>query len=176
MATPRVKPEDRKKRGRPSKYTQPLADRLCTRLALGESLRTVCASRTMPSMVTVFAWMRKHPDFLSQYTRAKEESADAMAEEVMDISDDGRNDWMEKFDKDGESIGYQLNGEAVQRSKLRVDTRKWLMAKMKPKKYGDKLELGGGMELTHKKFEQMEDEELDAAIAGAKDTSTTAAS
>ena len=66
-----------------------------------------------------------------------------MAEEILDISDDGTNDWEEREIARGRTI-IALNTEAVQRSKLRVDTRKWLMAKMKPKKYGDTLDLTSG--------------------------------
>lgn len=131
----------RKKTGRPTKYTEKLAAEICDQLSQGKSLRTVCAADNMPVASTVFLWMSKYPEFSKQYARAKEESADAMAEEVLDIADDGRNDWMEIHDKDGEAVGYKFNGEAAQRSKLRVDTRKWLMAKMKPKKYGDSLDL-----------------------------------
>lgn len=62
-----------------------------------------------------------------------------MADEVIDISDDGSNDWMEKFSKEGEAIGWTINGEHVQRSKLRVDTRKWLLSKCLPKIYGERV-------------------------------------
>lgn len=76
---------------------------------------------------------------MQQYTRAKEESADAMADEILDIADDGSNDYMTVTY--GEEEREVINHEALQRSKLRVDTRKFLMAKMKPKRYGDKLDL-----------------------------------
>lgn len=129
-----------KKLGRPSDYTQELADKICAQLAMGKSLRSVCTGEGMPSMVTIFNWFRVYPDFLNQYTRAKEESADWMADEILDIADDGTNDWM-TITMPG---GYEKevpNNEVLQRSKLRVDTRKFLMAKMKPKKYGEKLDL-----------------------------------
>jgi hypothetical protein len=126
--------------GRPNGYTQELADRICAELALGYSLRTVCKSDDMPAVATVFNWFRKYPEFLEQYTRAKEESADAMADEVIDIADNAENDWMIINRKDG-SEAWQLNGEHVQRSRLRIETRKWLMAKMKPKRYGEKIDL-----------------------------------
>jgi hypothetical protein len=99
----------------------------------------------MPDCATVFAWMRRFPEFLKQYARAKEESADAMAEEILEIADDGRNDWMERHGEkteDGEPVkGWQLNGEHIQRSRVRIDTRKWLASKLKPKKYGDRVDL-----------------------------------
>lgn len=126
--------------GRPSSYTQELADAICADLSMGTSLRTVCKSDDMPSIATVFNWFRKYPEFLEQYTRAKEESADAMAEDILDIADDATNDYMMRTGKD-DTESYQLNGEHIQRSRLRVESRKWLMAKMKPKRYGDKLDM-----------------------------------
>jgi hypothetical protein len=129
--------------GRPSEFSQAIADEICSQLADGTSLRTVCLGDDMPSKATVFKWLRTYPEFLSQYARAKEESADALVEEMNDIADDGSNDWMERHDKDGKSIGWQLNGEHVQRSRLRIDTRKWAASKLKPKKYGEKLAVGG---------------------------------
>lgn len=146
--------------GRPSDYTEELCDRICAELAEGKSLRTVCIPDEMPSTVTVFAWMRKHPEFLNRYARAKEESADALFEETIDIADDGTNDWMTDNDKD--NAGYKLNGENIQRSRLRVDTRKWMMSKMRPKKYGDKIttEHTGSVSVT-----DMTSDQLDAAIA-----------
>lgn len=135
--------------GRPSIYSQDLADAICEELALGTSLRTVCSMEGMPSVKTVFNWFRIHEEFLQQYTRAKQESADAMAEEILDISDDGTNDWMTITTKRGDEIEV-LNKEALQRSRLRVETRKWLMSKMKPKVYGEKLDLStGGNPLTN---------------------------
>jgi hypothetical protein len=128
--------------GRPSEYTQEIADRICAELSDGKSLRTVCRADDMPSCVTVFSWFRRYPEFLSQYTRAKEESADAMTDESLEIADDARNDWMELHGKDG-SVNYQVNGEHIQRSRLRIETRKWYASKLKPKKYGEKLELAG---------------------------------
>lgn len=125
--------------GRPSDYTQDLADRICEKLSEGESLRTVCFADDMPSARSVFRWLRDNKEFSQQYARAKQESADAMADEILDISDDGSNDWMER--NYGETTVWVTNGEALQRSKLRVDTRKWLMAKMKPKKYADTLDV-----------------------------------
>lgn len=125
--------------GRPSVFTQDLADKICEELAQGKSMRTVCKEENMPDMSTVFRWLRTNKEFQEQYARAKQESADAMAEEVLDISDDGRNDWMEK--EYGDNIMWVTNGEALQRSRLRVDTRKWLMSKMKPKKYGEKMDV-----------------------------------
>ena len=127
--------------GRPTSYTQELADKICEQLAVGYSMRTVSKEPNMPSVETIFRWIRTYPEFNDQYARAKREAADAMSEDLLDIADDGTNDWMEdNYDK-GKTPGYALNGENIQRSKLRVDTRKWLMAKMKPRIYGEKLDM-----------------------------------
>jgi hypothetical protein len=80
------------------------------------------------------------------YARAREEQADAIFDEVLNIADDARNDWMEKHDEDGANIGWRENGEAIRRSQLRIDARKWMAGKLRPKKYGDKLELSGDSE------------------------------
>ena len=122
--------------GRPSEYTQETADEICEQLARGVSLKTVCKAESMPCEKTVFNWFRVYPEFLQQYERAKEESADALAEEIIDIADDGSNDWMLRNRKGHES--WELNGEHVQRSRLRVDSRKWIASKLKPKKYGER--------------------------------------
>lgn len=121
---------------RPTDYSQELADEICAQLSDGKSMRTVCMPDEMPNKTTVFRWLRLYPEFCNQYARAKEESADALFDEIQDIADNGSNDFMEANDPD--NPGYKLNGEHIQRSKLRVDTRKWMSSKMKPKKYGDR--------------------------------------
>lgn len=143
--------------GRPSKYTKALATKICTLLAEGESLRSVCAMEGMPNKSTVIRWLASNEDFCDQYARAKEQAAFLMAEDILEIADDGSNDWMEKLDGEGNAVGYQLNGEHVQRSKLRVDARKWLLSKLLPKKFGEKVALtgeGGGPIQTVNKIER----------------------
>lgn len=125
--------------GRVTEFKQDTADKICMLLAQGMSMKRVCEEDGMPVMSTVFKWLREQQAFSERYAQAKQESADAMAEDVLDIADNATNDWMERQGDD--TPGYQVNGENIQRSKLRVETRKWLMAKMKPKKYGDKLDL-----------------------------------
>jgi len=115
--------------GRPSEFTQYVADEICELLADGISLRKICLRDEMPNKATVFRWLATREEFRDQYARAREAQADTLADEIIDIADDGSNDFM------GDDEKY--NGDAVQRSKLRVDARKWLAAKMLPKKYGD---------------------------------------
>lgn len=125
--------------GRPSIYSQGLADKVCEKIAEGYSMRSVCAFEGLPSISTVFKWIRENKEFAQQYARATEERTEAMSEEILDIADDGSNDFMVITKGKG---SYEVeNKEVTNRSRLRVDTRKWLMSKMKPKKYGDKLDL-----------------------------------
>ncbi len=134
---------------RPLEFKQHVADIICERLADGESLREICQDENMPHRSTVFKWLSRIEAFADQYARAREAQADAIFDDVLEIADDGRNDWMEKYGRDGESIGWQENGEALRRSQLRIDARKWMAGKLRPKKYGDKLALtdgdGGGL-------------------------------
>lgn len=132
---------------RPSEFTQELADSICERLISGESLRTICDGDEMPGKSTVCRWLATNEAFRDQYARAREMQADILADETLDIADDGRNDWIEKYNKDGDAVGWQVNGEAIGRSKLRVDARRWYAGKLAPKKYGDKLALGGADDL-----------------------------
>ena len=125
--------------GRPEIYTEELALKVCEEIAsTSKSLRTICAQEGMPSVRTVLYWLRDKEEFLRQYTRAKEEQADLLVEEMIDISDDGSNDLM-TITKGDESYEVE-NKEVVNRSKLRVETRKWIASKLKPKKYGDKVQ------------------------------------
>ena len=132
--------------GRPSDYSPEIVDLICERIADGVSLREICRTEDMPSKAAVFRWLAAHAEFRDQYARAREAQADALADELLDIADDGDNDWMERKGEDGQSLGWRENGEAIQRSRLRVDTRKWIASKLKPKKYGDKLAVGGDEE------------------------------
>lgn len=125
-------------------FTEEIGDAICERIALGESVRSICDDETMPSMSTVFKWLRDNKAFSQQYARAREVQADALFDDIIDIADDGRNDWMEKRNADGENIGWQENGEALRRSQLRIDARKWMAGKLRPKKYGEKLALTDG--------------------------------
>ncbi|TIS00776.1 MAG: terminase small subunit protein, partial [Mesorhizobium sp.] len=78
--------------------------------------------------------------FCNQYTRAREMQADTHVDEMQDIADDGSNDYITKTNADG-STTEQVNSEHIQRSRLRIDTRKWVAERMRPKKYGSKVAL-----------------------------------
>lgn len=127
--------------GRPTKYRESLAKAICIRLMQGESLNYICQQKLYPNKSTVFRWLASNDKFCDKYQRAREIQQEHHLDELIEIADDGSNDWMEKFGKDGESIGWQLNGEHVQRSKLRIDSRKWIMERMAARKYGDKKQV-----------------------------------
>jgi len=137
----KTKPAPKKARkGRPSLYTEALAARICRRLAEGESLRAICADKAMPAISTVMGWLfdGNHDKFSEQYARAREAQAEIRADEIVDIADDDTNDFT--ADKDGK---LAANTEHIQRSRLRVDARKWIAAKLLPKRYGDKVQHTG---------------------------------
>lgn len=121
------KEKQKRDNGRPTKYSKDLAETLCAYLAQGYSLKKTCEQEGMPTVKTVFNWFRTQEGFLQLYTRAKEESADAWGEEIIDIAD--------------EAAEGKADNNKIAKAKLRIDTRKFLMAKMKPKRYGDKLDL-----------------------------------
>lgn len=124
--------------GRPSVYSKELGETICLLVSEGCSVREIADLPGMPGKTTVFRWLLADPDFRDHYARAKEAAAEAMADEIIEIADDASNDYMMRTGKDGEE-SWVLNGEHVQRSRLRVDARKWVLAKLLPKKYGDRI-------------------------------------
>lgn len=120
-------------------YTPELCDKICAEIADGRSLSSVCKDEGMPHREYFWKWKREHPELQKQYDNAVKERVALFAEELIDICDDGTNDWVES--NDPENPGYKFNKEHFQRSRLRIDTRKWLLAKMHPKQYGDKVDL-----------------------------------
>lgn len=127
--------------GRPEIYTPELALKICAEIATSsKSLRTICAQDDMPTVSTILKWLKEDKDgFSAQYARAKEEQADYLIEEMIDIADDGSNDFM-TITKGNQEYEVE-NKEVTNRSRLRVDTRKWIASKLKPKKYGDKVDV-----------------------------------
>lgn len=119
-------------------FSQEKADDICIALEDGVSLRTAAES-VGESARTVLNWTKANPEFLTQYTRAREIGYLLLADKILDISDEKEVEAR----YDGEDVRLELNATAVARNRLRVDTRKWMLSKMLPKIYGDKLELSG---------------------------------
>lgn len=118
-------------------FTTKIADAILERLSGGESLRSICQDKGMVSRVTVLRWVADDVGgFAKLYDRAREMQAHSMAEDILDIADNGTNDWMKANAAD--DAGWVANGENIQRSKLRYEARRWLASKIFPKQYGDK--------------------------------------
>lgn len=116
--------------GRPSDYSIELAEMICEQIATTRySLRKICEGEGMPDHATVRRWLIKHEDFRDLYARAKEEQADSLADEMLDAA----------FDEGDDEKPF-VGGNHIQRDRLKVDTLKWIASKLKPKKYGDRIE------------------------------------
>jgi hypothetical protein len=122
-------------------YNPEVGDIICERLSEGQSIRKICASDGMPWAAVLFRWLRESPEFAKQYAQAREAQADALFDETLDIADETKEDYVKRLNFDGPLEGWEVNGEAIARSKLRIDTRKWMAAKLRPKKYGEKIEV-----------------------------------
>ncbi len=116
--------DTKRKIGRPSKYSDEMAEEICEKIANGRSLRSICAEDGMPTTSTVCKWLIENKEFSEQYARAREKQADYFAEEIIEIADSA-----------------EAESAAVSKAKLQIDARKWAASKIAPKKYGDKAEL-----------------------------------
>lgn len=125
-------------RGRPTIYTVAMRDEICGRLADGESLRKICKDEHIATIGTVCRWLAEFADFSEQYAKAREAQAERMADELIEIADMPPEIHPVTGARDSASVNHQ---------RLRIDTRKWVAAKLLPKKYGDKLELGGELKV-----------------------------
>jgi hypothetical protein len=115
--------------GRPTRYSPEAVLEICRRMELGESLRQICATPGMPGRTTVMRWLESQPEFRESYARARERLVEFWADEIIEIADDTEKDFV-----DG-----KVDHEHINRSRLRVDARKWLMSKLARRKYGDRV-------------------------------------
>lgn len=113
--------------GRPSIYSDELANLICERLINGESLRQICRDAGMPDRSTVIRWMNTDADFASKCERAREEQADLMDDMILEVANACTND-------------------TAHADKVKISAYQWRASKLKPKKYGDKLMVGGDKE------------------------------
>ncbi len=148
-----------RKAGRPRiPYDADVASEICDRIAQGQGMREICQDASIPSRFVVYNWMAAEPTFYAAYARAREHQCDAWADDMREIADNASNDYMERIAKNGE-IEHVPNPETVQRSKLRIDTLKWLMSKYSPRRFGDKIDVNvsGSVEVS-----ALSDAELEA--------------
>ena len=121
------------KGGRPTKYNLEIALAICDRIADGESLVKICSDPSMPKKTAVYEWLLRHKEFAELYARAREDQADSLADEIQAIADELP---MEITDDKGVT---RFDSAYVTWQKNRVDARKWIASKLKPKKYSDRL-------------------------------------
>lgn len=126
--------------GRPTTYNQATADLICLRMAEGETLRQICRDKALPARSTVYRWLSRNPEFADQYAQARELLVAAWADEILDIADDGTTDYVTKVGRNGAEY-EAVDQEHIQRSRLRVDARRWLLSKLNPGQYGDHVEV-----------------------------------
>jgi hypothetical protein len=131
----------KRKVGRPSSFNAAIADKLCRELASSsDGLRRICRSnRKFPSRSTVLRWLGENKDFRSQYASARDFQFQSLADEILEIADQVRIGTVTKTHANGKR--ERRTGDMVDRARLQVDTRKWLLSKLLPKKYGDHLEV-----------------------------------
>ena len=130
------RPESRG-RGRPTDYTDELATEICARLVSGEPLTAICRAEHMPDVRTVYRWLMVHDNFCQMYMIAREDQADTYADEIIDIADTPQLGTVIKTKPDGSQEVRE--GDMIEHRRLRVDARKWVAAKLKPRKYSEKL-------------------------------------
>lgn len=127
-------------------FNQEAADEICGKIAEGQSLRRIMRDDTegrLPGMTTIWKWLRENETFARQYAQAREEQAEAFADEIAAIADETPE--LEPVrGPDGEIVEMKMHAAYVQHQKNRIDARKWVASKLKPKKYGDKLGLTDG--------------------------------
>lgn len=135
--------------GRPSLFSDALAGEICGRIAAGESLNRICKDQHMPDQVTIYRWLASNEQFRKMYAQSREDQAETLADEIVSIADEEctmvrADKHGTKADDDDGNTEVVFDATAVARNRLRVDARKWVAAKLKPRKYGEKVDLNHG--------------------------------
>ena len=130
----------KKRAGRKTEYDPAIAAEICTRISCGESLRQICMEDGMPVHSTVYLWLLQNKQFSDNYAKAREEQADTLADEIQAIADERPQEIV-----DDKGISRTDSGW-VTWQKNRIDARKWVASKLKPKKYGDRQIVAGDAE------------------------------
>jgi len=126
------------KKGRPTKYTDALAKEICDKIASSsKGTKKLCAEHShWPYQDTLFTWLKTYSEFSEQYAQAKISQIELLVDEILEISDDTSQD--QYVNEQGALIP---NPPAINRARLKVDTRKWLACKLVPKVYGNKIDI-----------------------------------
>jgi hypothetical protein len=122
-------------------YTADIADQILDALMSGQPLHDICAEPDMPSAASVQNWLRENREgFKARYREAREFGCQVIGDQMLKIVDDRRNDWIVRRREDG-SFESMLDPERVNRAEQRVKARRWLLSKMLPKQFGDRLDI-----------------------------------
>lgn len=134
----------KRSRARPTKFTPEIAAAICAQLADGKSLRSICTAADMPDEKAVRTWaLDDVGGFGPQYARAREIGYERLAEEILAIADTP----LPGIKTTTKATGVEVTeGDMIEHRRLQVDTRKWMLAKMLPKRYGDRTTLAGDAE------------------------------
>lgn len=130
--------------GRHSSYEPETASEICRLISTtARGLDYICkTNENLPSSSTIHVWLSQNPDFQEKYLRARESQADLIFDECLEIADSNNGDTF----VDSETGELKVNGDVIQRAKLRVDTRMRMAGKLSPKKYGDSTTIKGDKE------------------------------
>src|SRR6516165_3846855 len=127
--------------GRPSSYSAEVTEEICQRMVNGQGLLKICSDEGMPDRSTVYRWLEANQDFRDRYARAREALMDFYAEQILTIAFDESGDIV--IEQDGSRSKAVANHANVHRDRLNVDSLKWTVSRLFPKRYGDKMELLG---------------------------------
>ena len=116
---------------------------VCIEIEKGRALRNILKDENMPSTSTFYQWLDSNTDKAKQYARATEIRADIIFDDILSIADENTNDTF--VNDNGIEI---VNNDVIQRSRLRIDARKWVLSKLNPKKFGDKIQQEHSGEVT----------------------------
>ena len=123
--------------GQPSAFNQALADTICTQLTEGKTLRQICSEKGMPDTAMVRRWIAEKPLFNLHYSRARIEQSRAWADQIISLSDDMSNDYKDVTTVTGRKV-RQVDRPHIERVRLQIETRKWIMARVNKADFGDK--------------------------------------
>jgi hypothetical protein len=123
--------------GRPVEFTEDIADEICWRLTHGEPLVRICADEHLPHVATIYRWLARFPTFCDMYARAREDQADTNADEILQIADEMPPEYTDEKGRTNIDQTY------LAWQKQRIEARKWTAAKLKPRKYGDRMAVEG---------------------------------
>lgn len=144
--------------GRPTDYSVELGQEICEVISTtSRGLKRLCAEREhWPVPSTIYLWRLRHAEFSELYAQARINRVEVIIDELIDIADDTTHDTITKYGKNDEPYDVQ-NSEWINRSRLRIDTRKWLAVKLAHRMYGDKVqtEHSGSINLHEQALEKL---------------------